>query len=98
MKIDWCSYLCEVNMWLFGFNTEDISQKRESWGSRWKVLWLFLAQKIRCKKNEKNKEQQHFQLRQRRVTQKHSAAAQTHSGLITGSITSFELARRVVLC
>lgn len=85
-------------MRLFGFNTEDISQKRKGWGSRRKVFWLFLPQKIGCKKNGENEEQQSLQLRQKRVTQEHSAAAdETNNGLITGSITSFELAGRVVL-
>lgn len=87
-------------MRLFGFNAEDISQKRESWGPGWKVFWLFLAlsQKIGCKKKSETQEQQSFQLRQKQIPQKHSAAAQTHSGLVSGSIPSFESARRVVPC
>lgn len=85
-------------MRLLGLNTEDVSQKRESWRSRRKVFWLFLPQKISCQKNGKNEEQQSLQVRQKRVMQEHSAAAeQTNNGLVAGSITSFQLAGRVVL-
>lgn len=75
-------------MRLFSFNAEDISQKRESRGSRWKILGLFFPQKIGCKKNGKDEEQQSLPVRQKRVTQDHGAAAdRTNNGLVTGSIT-----------
>ena len=73
------SYLGEVNVRLFGFDAEDVSEQRESWWSRGEVWRILFDQKVHEQQSSDRDEQQSPQIEpQKEMIPPHRGAEQEH--------------------